>query len=542
MKKIYSSFILVLFFIGSPMIDFSQSAPVPDLIHYKFDGSTSTLVTNYASAPPVGAGTATLLGGITQTGAINCMGSGVGSGISATTDYLNTGWTTSLTTSWSISFWCSGISTNSTLYYIFGDNTAASFRCFTNGVAGSTNWILRGGGMTDIYANGAALMTPKMVTFVYDQALNLASSYIDGVLSSTVSQGVVNVVGTSPFKVLGYGSNIGAPAGGLLTDFRVYGSALTATQVAAVYAATSVNAINPPVVSGNTLTCSGQSVTLSATGASTYTWSNGPVASSVIVTPTTPTVYTVIGASGNCTNIATHTVNVASNPTVTVNSGSICSGGSFTIIPSGAGSYTIEGGNSVITPSGNISYTVVGTSTAGCLSINTATANITVNPNPTVTAITSETNVLCVGQSATLTANGAVSYLWNTTATTAVIVVSPSITTTYSVSGTNPSGCFGTATITQSVSACTGISDIASENNVFDVYPNPANDKLNIVLSHHTNESFVLVVNAIGQTVYHKKVDESTTFIDIKDFPAGVYFVGVKNNRALSITKKIIKQ
>jgi hypothetical protein len=541
MKKIYTSLLIALLCLGTNLNGFSQSAPVPDLLHYTFDGGTSTLVTNYASAPPIGTSTGTLLGGITQTGAINCMSSGVGSGISATTDYLNTGWTTSLTASWSISFWCSGISTNATLYYVFGDINANSFRCFTNGVAGSTNWILRGGGMTDIYANGGALMTPKMITFVYDQTLNLASSYIDGVLSSTVSQGAVNVSGAGPFKVLGYSSNVGAPAGGLLTDFRVYGSALTATQVAAVYAATSVNAINPPVVSGNTLSCSGQSVTLSATGANTYTWSSGPVASSVVVTPTASTIYTVIGASGNCTNVATHTIDVASNPTVTVNSGTICSGSSFTIAPGGADTYTVEGGNLIVSPTSNITYTVIGTSTAGCLSENTATANINVNPNPTVNAVSSETNVLCIGQSATLTASGAVNYVWNTSATTAVIAVSPSTTTSYTVTGTDANGCSNEAAITQSVSACTGILDSSADGNFAAVYPNPANDKIMVELNQKTSSTRVVIVNSIGQTVYSNTAPELSFEVNVKELPYGVYFIKVLEGISVKETKKLIK-
>lgn len=86
---------------------------------------------------------------------------------------------------------------------MFGDINTNSLRCFTNGVAGSTNWILRGGGLTDTYVNGAAIDTLTMTTFVY---------------SSTT---------------------VGAPAGGNLDEFRVYSRALTADEVAALYTATS---------------------------------------------------------------------------------------------------------------------------------------------------------------------------------------------------------------------------------------------------------------------------------------------------------------
>jgi hypothetical protein len=47
--------------------------------------------------------------------------------------------------------------------------------------------------------------------------------------------------------------------------------------------------------------CAGSSATLSATGATSYTWSTGATGSSLVVTPTVSTSYSVIGAIGTCT-------------------------------------------------------------------------------------------------------------------------------------------------------------------------------------------------------------------------------------------------
>jgi gliding motility-associated-like protein len=86
----------------------------------------------------------------------------------------------------------------------------------------------------------------------------------------------------------------------------------------------------------------------------------------------------------------------------------------------------------------------------------TATASITiiVNNPPEVT-ITSDAinNTICEGESATLTANvsqgtAPFSYLWDDGSTGVNRVVSPSSTTTYSVTVTDASGCEGTGTIT----------------------------------------------------------------------------------------------
>jgi hypothetical protein len=198
-------------------------------------------VPNQATSILAGTEIATLMGSLTQGGTAGRCGGGsvVGSGNASSTDYVDTAWAPDLgTASWSISFWSTGISTNATLYYIFGDANTSSFRCFTNGIAGSTNWVIRGGGLTDTYVNGGALMTPTMTTFVYDQTVNAMRGYLNGVLVTTVAQTAPNVTGAGPLKVIGYGTNVGAPAGGALDDFRVYRRALSDADVTALYTAT----------------------------------------------------------------------------------------------------------------------------------------------------------------------------------------------------------------------------------------------------------------------------------------------------------------
>jgi len=168
--------------------------------------------------------------------------------------------------------------------------------------------------------------------------------------------------------------------------------------------------------------------------------------------------YNVTGTSvQGCvsSNTAVSSVTVNSIPVISVNSGSICSGSSFTINPSGANIYTISGGPAIVSPTTNSSYSITGTSVQGCVSSNTAVSSVTVNPLPSVTATTNNT-LLCTGQTASLTANGASTYLWNTSATTSVIAISPNVTTNYTVTGTDANGCANSVVLTQSVSACTG--------------------------------------------------------------------------------------
>lgn len=214
-----------------------QADSVPELLHYKFNTNSGTSVPNLASAPPAGTETATLMGGLTQNGAdLNGAGDGysiLGTGVASTTDFLNTGWATSLPGSFTISFKTQNTSPTTNTSYIFGDVNAGSFRCFTGGVAGSSNWILRGNSITDTFANGAATVAPHRTTFVYDLTLGNIKSYVDGVLNSTVAQlAALNISGAGPFKVGGYSGNNGLLGTGLLDDFRIYNRALSAQEVA----------------------------------------------------------------------------------------------------------------------------------------------------------------------------------------------------------------------------------------------------------------------------------------------------------------------
>lgn len=62
----------------------------------------------------------------------------------------------------------------------------------------------------------------------------------------------------------------------------------------------------------NTLLCIGQTASLSVTGATNYTWSTAENNSTIVISPTVQTTYTVNGVDANgCTNIATITQDVS---------------------------------------------------------------------------------------------------------------------------------------------------------------------------------------------------------------------------------------
>jgi len=309
--------------------------------------------------------------------------------------------------------------------------------------------------------------------------------------------------------------------------------------------------ITPGTISGLTTLCLGSSNSFSVAsvaGASSYTWS---LPGAWTGTSTTNVISATTGtASGNisvsavnaCGTSASQTlaITVNPNPTITVNSGSICSGSSFTMVAGGANTYTYSSGP-VVSPTVTSSYSVTGTSTAGCVGSNTAVSNVIVNPTPTINAVTSS-SLICTQptqQTATLTASGASTYTWNPGGAGTSIAVSPSVTTTYTVTGTNSSGCMNSSVITQSVSTCAGIIQLSTIGSEINVYPNPFSSKITIV-SNGTKQA-VQIFNMLGSLIYNTIIETEKTEIDLTGQASGIYFVHLTNSQS-SIIKKIIKQ
>jgi hypothetical protein len=228
---------------------------------------------------------------------------------------------------------------------------------------------------------------------------------------------------------------------------------------------------------------------------------------------------------------------------------SICSNNSATLSVGGAGTInwytsasstvTLGTGTTYFTPTLTVgNYTYYAASTNTCTEGSRVAITVSVNANPTVTAV-SNTSLLCVGQTASLTASGANTFTWNTTATTSIIAVSPTVTTSYTVTGAGANGCTNASTITQSVSACTGINNSSNNNQNlnFQVYPNPNNGEFTISTESDINIS---IVNNLGQVVKVVSINASNNYkVSINNLTTGIYFiVGDSNNR--SIKQKIV--
>ena len=282
--------------------------------------------------------------------------------------------------------------------------------------------------------------------------------------------------------------------------------------------------------------------------------SAGGGGSNYVLAGATSTIFTQGTQTGNgqlsisylgvgCTSVSRTavTVTVEAIPTVVVNSGAICAGKSFTIISSGASTYTISGGSAVVTPTANSNYTVIGSSAfAGCLS-PISISSVTVNANPTVAAFTSN-SLICIGQSVVLTAStSATSYTWNTGATTMSVSVTPSVSSTYTVNVSNAAACVATSTVLINVNACTEINEIFA--NSISVYPNPNNGIVNITLTSELSKNSTLeVYDAIGKLVVKHVLSNELNTINISNLDNGIYTFKVLNNVNTIKIGKLVKQ
>jgi len=226
--------------------------------------------------------------------------------------------------------------------------------------------------------------------------------------------------------------------------------------------------------------CTGSGTTLNATGNGTYYWSPTTslsclTCSNPVATPSATTSYS-LSISNSCGSI-TDSVKVVVTQTPSVNAGAdatVCSGTTISLVASGSGIYSwapITGlscstcSNPTANPTSSTNYIVT---VAGICGSGSDTVSIEVDaPNASITGI----SPICIGDSVVLSAFGGGTYLWNTSATTSWIIVSPSSLTTYSVTATSTLGCYDTAsliitvseppvTILSSVTICSG--DVAT--------------------------------------------------------------------------------
>ena len=267
-------------------------------------------------------------------------------------------------------------------------------------------------------------------------AFNLTASPPGGVWSGT---GITNTAN-------GTFSPATAGTGSFVVTYSVAGSCPTAaTQTVNVNALPTVTAVSQTV-------CPGTSVTITASGANTYSWNTGGNTASITVTPTITTTYTVTGTANSCTASATATVTISSVPTVSISAVSaLCANSSPIILSATPGGGTWSGTGITNTATGAFSpvasgvgtFTITYNVTGSCSGSDQEVVTVNAVPNSSVTPVapvcsnSNSFNLTAATSGGTWTGTGITNAANGTfspaTAGTGTFVV------TYSIGGTCPS-------------------------------------------------------------------------------------------------------
>lgn len=250
------------------------------------------------------------------------------------------------------------------------------------------------------------------------------------------------------------------------------GCAVTISTNINVKPAPNVGAISYPIVS-----CSGQPVSLNATGAGSYLWSHGASGALVTVNPTTTTSYTVIGTNAlGCSGSAVVTVPVNNLPSVTALASvpQACAGDAVVLTGSGANSYMWTSSSSPVVLQGS-----------------------------SVNAI-----VTTVGL------------------------------TTFTVVGTDNNNCSNSANVSLNINACTGLNSILASANGVNIYPNPTKGEFTVEFTNQTPNT-VSVLDVTGRVVAQFNNVTDNVQVNIKALAAGVYYVKVVSSNGVDVMKVI---
>jgi hypothetical protein len=260
-----------------------------------------------------------------------------------------------------------------------------------------------------------------------------------------------------------------------ITNANLCTSALTANVL--------VNPL-PTVTATGAEFCEGKTGTITASGATTYSWS-GP--SPFVTTSTNPAIvsragiYSVTGTLNGCSAIATANVRVNLNPVLTATGVAICAGGTGTVsvLPAGLGSYAWSGPNPFITTQQSVTITNASTALNGTYTV-TVTDNKTCFSSTTVqvsvgnvlTVTPTSTSPVCAGTRLELGVNGLVgaTYVWTSPSGVTSNLANPFTNTatnsdngTWTVAVTNADGCKGTGSTNVVVNqALTGVTATAT--------------------------------------------------------------------------------
>lgn len=308
-------------------------------------------------------------------------------------------------------------------------------------------------------------------------------------------------------------------------------------------------------VSGSSQTlCPGGVATLTASGASSYTWTNGNNSYSgytLAASPSVSTTYSVKGKTSVCSGSTAITITVDPTPLniqVAASAQTVCAGKSVTLTASGASGYSWTDGNNgsagatlAISPTISTTYTVFA-GTLACHVFSVITIDVLYVPQLVVVTVASS-RTICPGESFTITASGAYTYDWTDGIngyTGNPLVVSPTVSTTYSVTG-NTIFCYGTAASSVTVLNCvTGIRQTEAVNTSISIFPNPGSGVFLVSAEKLLSGALLEVYDITGKLIHKMEFEKQNAWLHLESAPKGIYTVRLTTNGSPACYKRIV--
>lgn len=377
------------------------------------------------------------------------------------------------------------------------------------------------------------------VTFCNGGSVTLTSSQASGIMWSDNSTAASITVNSSGTYDVTYTDGNGCTAT----------SAPTTVTVNANPAAPTVTA------NGSTSFCTGDSVMLTSSQATGNVWSpNGETTQSIYATASGTYSVTYTNSSNCSATSAATTVSVSNSPAPTVSitgSTSLCPGDDVTLTSSLADSYLWSNGATTqsITVNAAGTYFVTVTNSDPCNGVGASSST-------TVTVLTAPTasftyNVPVLNQyQFTNTSTGGTIYSWDfgdmnqSSAQNPMHIYTTSGTYTVTLTVTGANGC--STTTTQVLNVGVGVQEQQLLNGLT-LYPNPANDNMNIDVNLNDNTPVqVMVYDLSGKVIMSETRDLSTgrntITYDVTGWSNGIYFVRITAGNSVNTVKEVINR
>ncbi len=376
--------------------------------------------------------------------------------------------------------------------------------------------------------------------------------------NQTVTVSMVNVTATMPsstnYTVLAMNPNNGCVGRKLVRFYKD----IFVPPYSAVFTPSAITCANPCVA------FTPNNIVPTNTIPVTYTFTSPPptqtaATSGALFCVPGPYTMTYMNALNGCTAVATNTVPLNVTPPATLALAPV-------YIPCGSSTATIFAGHTA-SASPNYSYTWEGPPLAGmscpggvgCYSstvnspgvyevniLNTingcsATNSVQVIAGSLAPLTSSGNSTICAGETTTLTASGATTYTWSSGPTTSSIAVSPTVNTTYTVTGSTTSGsmtCFSQTTVDVTVNPCVGIREYEKDLGLT-VAPNPNTGKFSVTIKLK-HEAEIIILNSLGQEVFRQMIKDGRNEINTGNLAKGIYHYNINHNKQQLSRGKII--